>query len=75
MADECRIEGTADFRLSDETDQIGYFALTDLPEMSRDTRRMLEQAIAAQTRWPDPAPIRARPATCRDVAPLAGSPH
>ena len=56
LAYECRIVGEADFRPSDETDQIGYFALSDLPEMSTDTRRMLEQAIAAQSRWPDRSP-------------------
>ena len=65
LAYECRIVGAANFRPSDETDQIGYFALSDLPEMSTDTRRMLEQAIAAQARWPESrspdSPSRARP--------------
>lgn len=49
---ECRVIGDAGFRPSDETDQIGYFPPDQLPPMIADTRRILEQALAAQAGLP-----------------------
>jgi ADP-ribose pyrophosphatase YjhB (NUDIX family) len=75
LAYECRIVGAANFRPSDETDQIGYFALSALPAMSIDTRRMLEQAIAAQTRWPDLSPSESTPVPAEASRHWPASPH
>jgi len=51
IAFECEIVHDTGFRPSQETDQIAYFALSDLPRMTVDTRRLLENALDAQTRW------------------------
>jgi 8-oxo-dGTP diphosphatase len=51
LAFECKVAGHAEFRPSDETDQIGYFVPSALPRMTPNTRLLLEQALAARTRW------------------------
>jgi ADP-ribose pyrophosphatase YjhB (NUDIX family) len=61
LAFECQIVKQAEFRPSDETDQIGYFERSALPRMTTNTRLLLEQALAAQARWPDPSEARADP--------------
>ena len=62
MAFECQIVGQAEFRPSDETDQIGYFERSALPRMTTNTQLLLEHALAAQDRWPETAAgITARP--------------
>jgi 8-oxo-dGTP diphosphatase len=51
LAFECRIVGDTGFQPSQETDQIGYFAPSDLPPMTVDTRRLLVSALDAQAHW------------------------
>lgn len=52
LAFECEIVGNDAFRPSDETDQIGHFAVTDLPLMPGGTGGLFERALEAQERWP-----------------------
>jgi ADP-ribose pyrophosphatase YjhB (NUDIX family) len=52
LAFECEIVGDGAFRPSDETDQIGHFALSDLPRMPGNTRQLLAEALETQDRWP-----------------------
>ncbi|MCC7368420.1 MAG: NUDIX domain-containing protein [Chloroflexi bacterium] len=56
IAYECEVVGDAGFTPSEETDQIGYFAVDALPEMTVDTRRLMDRALAAQERWRDVQP-------------------
>jgi ADP-ribose pyrophosphatase YjhB (NUDIX family) len=52
LAFECEIVGDTAFRPSDETDQLAYFPVSDLPIMPGDTGTLLLRAIEAQERWP-----------------------
>ena len=61
LAFECRIVGQAEFRPSDETDQIGYFERSALPQMTTNSRLLLEQALAARARWREVADVGAAP--------------
>lgn len=61
LAFECQIMGQAEFRPSDETDQIGYFERSALPLMTTNTRLLLVQALAARERWREAADVRADP--------------
>jgi 8-oxo-dGTP diphosphatase len=51
IAFECSVVEDTGFVPSEETDQLGYFAPDHLPPMTVDTRRVLENALAAQARW------------------------
>jgi 8-oxo-dGTP diphosphatase len=62
IAFACEIVSDTGFTPSDETDQMAYFPLHQLPPMTVDTRRLLERAVAAQDRWTDrvaPSPLPA----------------
>jgi ADP-ribose pyrophosphatase YjhB (NUDIX family) len=52
LAFECEVVGEAPFRPTNETDEIGHFALTNLPTMPGGTRGLLDRAIETQRRWP-----------------------
>lgn len=51
LAFECRVVGDSGFQPGAETDRVGYFAPSDLPVMTADTRRLVEEALNAQERW------------------------
>lgn len=51
LAFECRVVGDSGFRPSEETDEIGWFAPDALPDMTAQTRRLLENSLAAQRAW------------------------
>jgi 8-oxo-dGTP diphosphatase len=53
IAFECEVISDSGFTPSEETDQIAYFPVRDLPPMTVDTRRLLERALATQDRWTD----------------------
>jgi hypothetical protein len=53
IAFECEVVSDTGFRPSEETDQLGYFPVREMPPMTVDTRRLLERAMAAQARWTD----------------------
>jgi 8-oxo-dGTP pyrophosphatase MutT (NUDIX family) len=52
LAFECNVVGDTGFVPSNETDQLAYFPADQLPPMTVDTRRLLESALAVQSRWP-----------------------
>jgi ADP-ribose pyrophosphatase YjhB (NUDIX family) len=53
IAFECEVVSDSGFTPSEETDQLAYFPVRDLPPMAVDTRRLLERALAVQERWTD----------------------
>jgi ADP-ribose pyrophosphatase YjhB (NUDIX family) len=67
LAFECQVVGDGGFQPNHETDRIGYFAPSDLPPMTAETRRLLERALAVQDLHQTPRPGEIAQEQCRST--------